>query len=51
MNRWAVGGITVLVLAALPFYVAILATERAWRRMVLNVHKVKLSYLFASPIR
>ena len=48
MNRWAVVGITVLVLAAMPFFLAMLATRWAWRRLMF---KVKLSHPFASPIR
>ena len=51
MNRWAVLGITALVLAAMPFYLAILTTRWAWRRVVFNVNKVELSYPFTSPIR
>ena len=51
MNRWSVVGITVLVLAAMPFYLAILATGWIWRRLVFNVNKVKFSYPFAFPMR
>ena len=51
MNRWAVVGITVLVLAAMPFYLAIPTTGWAWRRVLFNVNKLKLSYPFAFPIR
>ena len=51
MNRWAVAGITFLVFAAMPFYVAILASGWAWRRVALNANKIKLCYRIASPIR
>lgn len=51
MNRWAVVGITVLVLAAMPFYLAILTTGWTWRRLVFNVNKVKFSHSFAFPTR
>ena len=51
MNRWAVVGITVLVLAAMPFFLAILAAGWAWRRLMFNVNKLKLPYPFASPVR
>ena len=51
MNRWAVVGFTVLVLAAMPFFLAILTIVWAWRCVVFNVNKLKLSYRFASPIR
>lgn len=51
MNRWAVVGITVLVFAAMPFYLAMLATGWVWRRVVFSGNKVKLSYPFGSPIR
>ena len=51
MNRWAVVGITVLVLAAMPLYLAMLTAGWAWRRVVFNVDKVKLAYPFASPTR
>ena len=51
MNRWAVVGITVLVLAAMPFFLAILAAGWAWRRLMFNVNKLKLFYTFTSPVR
>ena len=51
MNRWAVIGITVLVLAAMPFYLAILATGWTWRRLVFNVNNVKFSHSFDFPTR
>ena len=51
MNRWAVVGITVLVFAAMPFFLAILATGWACRSVMFNVNKHKLSYPFASPVR
>ena len=51
MNRWAVAGIIVLVLAAMPVFLAIITIGWAWRRLVFNFNKIKLSYTFASPIR
>ena len=51
MNRWGVLGITVLVVAGMPFFLAILATGWAWRRLMFKVKTLKLSYPFASPIR
>ena len=50
MNRWAVVGISALVLAAMPFYLGALTAGWAWRRVMSNVNKAKLSYRFASSI-
>ena len=51
MNRWAVVGITFFLLAAMPFFLAILAAGWAWRRLMFNVNKLKLSYPFDFPTR